>query len=68
MVEWIQVTYPKLEKVEEQFKLSGNNTTSKAEFLFKYDYRIDFDSDGSMFDLLGFDKRTKYDMYPFSLS
>lgn len=57
MVEWIQVTYPKLEKVEEKFKLSGNNATSKAEFLFKDDYGIDFDIEGSMFDLLGFDKK-----------
>ena len=57
MVEWIQVTYPKLEKVEEKFKLSGNNATSKAEFLFKDDYGIDFDIEGSIFDLLGFDKK-----------
>ena len=57
MVEWIQVTYPKLEKVEEKFKLSGNNATSKAEFLFKDDYGIDFQVENSMYNLLGFDKK-----------
>ena len=56
MVEWIQVTYPELEKVDEKFQLNGNNATSKAEFIFKDDYGIDFNIEGSMFDLLGFDK------------
>lgn len=60
MVEWIGVTYPKLDKVEENFKLSGNNATSKAEFLFKDDYGIDFEVEGSMHDLLGFDKKDHF--------
>ena len=57
MVNWIQVTYPKLEKVEENFALTGNKATSKAEFLFKDDYGIDFEVEGSMNDLLGFNKK-----------
>lgn len=60
MVDWIQITCPKLKKVEENFKLTGNNATSKAEFLFKDDYGIDFDVDASMYDLLGFDKKDHF--------
>ena len=47
---------PELEKVDEKFQLNGNNATSKAEFIFKDDYGIDFNIEDSMFDLLGFDK------------
>lgn len=54
MQEWIEVTYPKLEKVRENFKLIGNNATSKAEFLFKDDYGVDFDVWNSMGTTLGF--------------
>ena len=43
IVEWIKLTYPKLEKVEENFKLTGNEATSKAEFVFMGDYGVDFD-------------------------
>ena len=57
MVEWIQVTFPTLKDVEEKFSLNGNNATSKAEFLFKDDYGIDFDVENSMHNLLGFDKK-----------
>ena len=53
--EWIEVTYPKLEKVDENFKLIGNNATSKAEFLFKDDYGIDFDVSNGMGSMLGFE-------------
>ena len=56
MVEWIKLTYPKLEKVEEDFKLIGNEATSKAEFIFKGDYGVDFSVQSSMYELLGFDK------------
>ena len=59
IVEWIKITYPKLEKVEENFKLIGNEATSKAEFIFKGDYGVDFSVQSSMYDLLGFDKDQK---------
>ena len=38
IIEWIEITYPDLEDFENKFKLIGNETTSKAEFLFKDDY------------------------------
>ena len=59
IVEWIKLTYPKLEKVEENFKLIGNEATSKAEFIFKGDYGVDFNVKSSMHELLGFDKDSK---------
>lgn len=59
IVNWISVTYPKLEKVEENFKLFGNEATSKAEFIFKGDYGVDFNVQNSMYDILGFKKDTK---------
>ena len=34
MVEWITVKFPKLKDVKDNFKLIGNNATSKAEFYF----------------------------------
>ena len=59
IVEWIKLQYPTLDKVEENFKLMGNEATSKAEFIFKGDYGIDFDVQSSMHDILGFDKEQK---------
>ena len=59
IVEWIKLSYPKLEKVEENFKLVGNEATSKAEFIFKGDYSVDFNVKNSMHELLGFDKDSK---------
>ena len=59
IVEWIKLQYPKLEKVEENFKLSGNEATSKAEFVFKGDYGVDFEVQSSMHDILGFNKDEK---------
>ena len=53
--------YPKLKNVEENIKLLGNDATSKAEFIFKDDYGIDFDVDHSMYKLLGFKKSDKYE-------
>lgn len=46
-----------MKDVEEKFTLNENNATSKAEFLFKDDYGIDFDVENSMHNLLGFDKK-----------
>ena len=59
ITEWIELTYPNLENVREKFKLSGNDATSKAEFIFKDDYGVDFDVDCSMNELMGFHKKTK---------
>ena len=59
IVEWIKLTYPKLEKVDENFKLFGNEATSKAEFIFKDDYGVDFNVQSSMHQLLGFNKEDK---------
>ena len=54
---FLGVTYPKLEHIEEDFKLVANYATSKAEFRFKKDgYGVDFDLDASLYSLLGFDK------------
>ena len=50
-----------MKNVEENFKLLGNEATSKAEFLFKDDYGIDFDVEHSMYKLLGFKKTDKFD-------
>ena len=59
IMEWIAVTYPKLENVAENFRLVGNTATSKADFLFKADYGVDFDVEASMYDLLGFNREDK---------
>ena len=59
IVEWIKLTHPKLKNVEENFKLIGNEATSKAEFIFKEDYGVDFNVQCSMCELLGFDKDQK---------
>ena len=56
---WIELHYPNLKDVGEKFKLIGNDATSKAEFIFKDDYGVDFDVDCSMHELLGFNKTTK---------
>ena len=58
--EWLEITYPDLENVEDNFKLIGNEATSKAEFIFKDDYGIDFNIDYSICDLLGFKKNRKF--------
>ena len=60
IMEWIAVKYPQLENVEENFRLVGNTATSKADFLFKADYGVDFDTEASMYDLLGFNKEDKF--------
>ena len=59
--EWIELKYPKLKNAEENFKLLGNEATSKAKFLFKDGYGIDFDVDHSICGLLGFTKRDKFE-------
>ena len=60
LLEWIQVTYPKLEKVEENFKLVPNYATSKADWFFRGDYGVDFSVDASCYELFGFDKEDKF--------
>ena len=59
LLEWIKVTHPTLEKVEENFKLIPNYATSKADWFFKGDYGVDFDVDANCYELLGFDKTDK---------
>ena len=59
LLEWIEVTYPELENVEENFKLIPNYATSKADFFIKGDYGVDFQVDASCFELLGFDNTDK---------
>ena len=54
--EWIELTYPHLKNVQENFKLIGNEATSKAEFLLKDDYGVDFNVEHSICELLGFKK------------
>ena len=61
IVEWITVKFPKLKDVKDNFKLIGNNATSKAEFYFLDDYGVDFDVSASMFDLLGFRNGDRYE-------
>ena len=60
IVEWIVMKYPDLNDVDDKFKLVGNDATSKAVFIFKDDYGIDFNVDGSMHKLLGFSKEDKF--------
>ena len=59
IMEWISVTYPKLADVEDNFKLVANYATSKADFIFKDDYGVDFDTEASVYELLGFDRADK---------
>ena len=59
MCEWIEDTYPHLKNVNDNFKLIGNEATSKAEFLFKDDYGIDFNVEHSIY-LLGINKDRKF--------
>ena len=61
MIAWIETNFPKLTDVDENFKLSGNNATSKAEFLFRDDYGIDFEVEASLNKLLGFDKTDHFE-------
>ena len=56
LVEWIELTFPNLKNVENSFRLIGNEATSKAEFLFKDDYGVDFNVEHSICELLGFKK------------
>ena len=66
LVEWMKVTYPTLD-IEENFNLIPNYATSKAEFIIKGDYGIDFEVDASCYELLGFDKNDKFSgtgLYP----
>ena len=56
---WIGVKYPHLKDVEENFQLVGNEATSKAEFIFKDGYGVDFNVPASMHKILGFAKNKK---------
>ena len=58
--EFIQVKYPALKDVEKNFKLIGNDATSRCEFIIKADYGVDFNVDHSLNELLGFEKTDKH--------
>ena len=58
--EWIEIKYPSLKNVEDNFQLLGNGATSKAEFIFKEAYGVDFNVKRSICELLGFKKSDKY--------
>ena len=58
---WIAVSFPELKKVEETFRLFGNEATSKAEFVFKEGFGIDFNVPNSIHHLLGFGKDQKFE-------
>ena len=60
LCEWIENKYPTLKNVEDNFRLLGNDATSKAEFIFKGDYGIDFNVEHSIHKLLGFKKNDKF--------
>ena len=60
LVDWIEMKYPNLKDVGEKFKLVGNDATSKAEFIFKENYGVDFNVDCSMSNLLGFSEKAKH--------
>lgn len=60
LVEWIEITHPQLKNVENNFRLIGNEATSKAEFLFKDDYGVDFNVENSICTLLGFEKEQSF--------
>lgn len=53
---WIQLKYPHLKDVDENFKLRGNDATSKAEFTFKQDYGFNFDTPYTIAPLMGFNR------------
>lgn len=59
LIYWIGITYPKLKNVEKYFELLPNFATSKADFVFKDDYGVDFNVEASMNGLLGFNKADK---------
>ena len=59
IVEWIKIKYPKVKNVEENFILSGNEATSRAEFTFREDYGFDMDTPHSMAAILGFSENRK---------
>ena len=53
---------PSLKKVEEAFRIEGNESTSKAEIVIaKAGYAVDFDCEASICKILGFDKHDKFE-------
>ena len=58
--EWIKTQHPKLEDVDKNFKLVGNEATAKAEFIIVGDYHIDFDVEHSIYKVLGWNKKDSF--------
>ena len=58
---FIKEKRPKLKKVEEAIRIEGNESTSKAEIVIERDgYGVDFDCQGSICKILGFEQRDKF--------
>ena len=59
MREFLEVNYPELKDVDENFLVRGDEATSKTEIIFKDDYGIDFNVDNSIHEVLGFKRGDK---------
>ena len=59
--DFLQFKFPEKRKIiEENFKLSADDATGKSVFTFKIDgFGVNFDTDNSIAELLGFTKNTK---------
>ena len=57
---WIEHEWPQLRNVRKDFKLSGENATSRCIFTFKNEYGIDFNIKNSMYTLLGFQQTDRF--------
>ena len=59
---FIKEKRPKLKKVDEVFRIEGNESTSKAEIVIEHEgYGIDFDCDASICKILGFGRHDKFE-------
>ena len=61
MRKFIETLYPNLKDVNENFVLLGDEATSKAEIIFKDNYGIDFNTENSIHEVLGFEKDNKFE-------
>ena len=61
MCEFIETLYPDLKDVDENFVLLGDEATSKTEIIFKDNYGIDFNTENSIHEVLGFEKDQKFE-------
>ena len=59
--EWFEEKHPNVTDVRDNFKLIGNEATSKAEFIFKDDFGVDFNVDKSLHQVLCFENTVKHE-------